>query len=816
MRRFSLLFVVPSLALLVLAVLPLMTGSGTLVLRDVLTSHYPLKVAQAEALRHGEVPLIDLYRAGGQPLLGNPNALPLYPTNVLYLFGSDLWALNAHFWIHLLLAPAAFFWLGRAWGLDRPAAWAAGIFYGASGFFLSLLNLYNLVAGAALAPAFIAAALGLWKDPRRRVVLALAFLWTLLVLAGDPLFALLSLLLATAAGFVRHRSWPSRPVALVATLACATALAAPMWVEFLRILPLSFRGYWRYSVDAALVQSWDPRTALEWLLPLFFGLPDFSFWGASFYGGLPPLFFSFYPGLLALALIVVARWRGPAAAWAWGAVGSGIFFALGSWNPLVRWLYHVPGVSVLRFPVKMWLVVAIGCALLAGLGFERVRKGEGRRPLGRVLGILAFAFLTAWVLINFTAAGGLLRSLAPERLAGAAFDHQRLRWAGLCLLSLVVLALLAAALWLGRRRPQLSGALLVAVHLSFQLFFLRPLYTSDESAPYRAPPELLALVPEGARVVHGGFKELFGTHRLSPGASLPDLGTQHLTRIHFTQLYPHSGIPWGRRYELNHSPEGLDSFFTIALAQAMKGMDDAQRVQVLAASGVEILLLDRPLDPVALSPWGDPGGETLSPWGDSGGETLSPWGDSGGETLSPWGDPGGETLPRVHERARMPTPLGELHVYELAAPAAPVQLVEQVLRAPEMKAALRFLTDPRFDPRTTVVLPGEGAVSTSAGGRATLVAESAEEIEVEVDARSESTLLVQRTYHGIFRATVDGEPVEVEPANIHRMAVAVPAGTHRVRIWADRRPTRLAWTAAALGLLGLLGFAVRPGHREGA
>lgn len=164
----------------------------------------------------------------------------------------------------------------------------------------------------------------------------------------------------------------------------------------------------------------------------------------------------------------------------------------------------------------------------------------------------------------------------------------------------------------------------------------------------------------------------------------------------------------------------------------------------------------------------------------------------------------------------MPTPLGELHVYELAAPAAPVQLVEQVLRAPEMKAALRFLTDPRFDPRTTVVLPGEGAVSTSAGGRATLVAESAEEIEVEVDARSESTLLVQRTYHGIFRATVDGEPVEVEPANIHRMAVAVPAGTHRVRIWADRRPTRLAWTAAALGLLGLLGFAVRPGHREGA
>lgn len=772
MRRFALLFVVPSLALLTLAVLPLVTGSGTLVLRDVLTSHYPLKVVQAEALRHGELPLIDLYRAGGQPLLGNPNALPLYPTNVLYLFGADLWALNAHFWIHLLLAPVAFFWLGRAWGLGRPAAWAAGVLYATSGFFLSLLNLYNLVAGGALAPAFVAATLEVWKGPRRRVVLVLAVLWTLLLLAGDPLFALLSFLLAVAAGVVRHRSWPSRPLTLLAALACATAVTAPMWVEFLRILPLSFRGYWRYSVDAALVQSWDPRTVLEWLLPLFFGPPDFGFWGERFYGGLPPLFFSFYPGILAMALVAVARWRGKAAAWAWGAVLIGTFFALGSWNPIVKALYHVPGVSVLRFPVKTWLVVAVGCALLAGLGFERLQESEGRRALGRVLALFSLLYLTAWVVIGFTSAGSSLRSLSPDRLVGGVLDHQRLRWAGLSLLSLVVVAALAAALWLARRRPELSGALLLAVHVGFQLFFLRPLYASDDSAPYLAPPDLLALVPEGSRVVHGGFKDLFGVQRLSPTASLPDLGTEHLTRIHFLQLYPHSGIPWRRRYELDHSPEGLDSFFTVALAQAMKRMDDPQRIQVLAASGVEILLLDRPLDAAA--------------------------------------------LPKVRERARVPTPLGDLHVYDLVPTAAPVQLAERVLQAPEMRTALRDLTDPGFNPRTTVVLAGEGAAPASAGGRATLLSESAEEIDVDVDARGASVLLVQRTYHDIFRATVDGEAARIVPANVHRMAVEVPGGKHRVRIWTDRRPTRLAWTAAVLGLVGLLGIALRRVHREGA
>lgn len=242
MRRFRLLYVIPALALLVAVMAPLITGARTLYLRDVLTSHYPLKVAQAELLRRGELPLIDPYRAGGQPLLGNPNVVPLYPDNLLYLLASPLWALNAHFWLHLLLAPLAGAWLGRAWGLRRPAAWAVGVCYAASGFMLSLFNLYNLVAGAALAPAFVAACLDAWSSPRRRAWVPAGLLWALLVAAGDPLFALLSLALAASAVVVRYRSRPGSPVALTAALACGTALMAPMWVELLRILPLSFRG----------------------------------------------------------------------------------------------------------------------------------------------------------------------------------------------------------------------------------------------------------------------------------------------------------------------------------------------------------------------------------------------------------------------------------------------------------------------------------------------------------------------------------------------------------------------------------------------
>src|SRR4051812_345146 len=110
-RRFAWLYVAPLVLLLVWMCLPLIRGTGTLYLRDVLNTHFPMKQAQAAAMRAGYFPLIDPYRAGGQPLAGNPNAVPFYPTNLLYLIGPTLWALNAHFWIHLLLAPFAFFWL---------------------------------------------------------------------------------------------------------------------------------------------------------------------------------------------------------------------------------------------------------------------------------------------------------------------------------------------------------------------------------------------------------------------------------------------------------------------------------------------------------------------------------------------------------------------------------------------------------------------------------------------------------------------------------------------------------------------------------
>ena len=103
-RGLSLLYVAPFLLGVLWLFLPVITGGETLFVRDVFNTHLEMKWFQAEAMHSGSLPLVDGLRSGGQPHLGNPNTVPLYPDNLLYLIASPWWALNAHFWLHLLLA----------------------------------------------------------------------------------------------------------------------------------------------------------------------------------------------------------------------------------------------------------------------------------------------------------------------------------------------------------------------------------------------------------------------------------------------------------------------------------------------------------------------------------------------------------------------------------------------------------------------------------------------------------------------------------------------------------------------------------------
>lgn len=764
MRRFA-LFAAPASLALAVAVAPLVGGGRTLFLRDVFNTHLPMKQAEAEALRAGHLPLVDPYRAGGQPLAGNPNAVPLYPDNALYRIAPTLWALNAHFWLHLLIAPFAMFWLGRRLGLSREAAWAAGVVYATSGYVLSNLCFYNLIAGVALAPGLIAALLETTGERPGRGAVATAVLWALLLLGGEPLLAGVALALAVGAGLTMAGWRRVHLLRVGLALLVGTLLAAPQLVELLRILPLSFRGHFGYGGGSGTVESFDPRQALEWLLPFPFGRLDRlgDFWGSRFYTDRPPYYPALYPGLLALALLAASgRPAGRRAAWwAWGSVGLGVGLALGRFNPLAAWLF---GSGTLRYPIKLWLAVAIGGAVLCGLGYERTLQaadGAARRPLGRALAGLALILLLGWLalVVRAGAARSLLRTLIPGGFGGAFVEHERLRWAGLCLVSLAALALLALLVRMVGRRPALGGVLLT-VHAGLQLWLLRPLYPTDDVASYREPPALLAEVPPEARVVHGSFLDLFGPNQVGDG-QFPAPELRWVERRAFAELFPFAGPLFGRRYELNCSAEGLDSFLARVAQGAVANLDDVRRVRLLRAFGVDRLLLERPLEPAA------------------------------------------EGLVRLL-RAQ-PSYGREIRVYAIeGAPA--VFLAAHVRYAPDINAAIAQLVRPEFDASTSTVLAGDRVARDWAPGVVRLLGADVESLVAEVVAPAGGVLVVERSHLPIYRAWIDGRPAPLLVANLYRMGVEVPAGTHLVRIATDRRPLVAGLALAALAALALAGL----------
>src|SRR2546422_7884841 len=116
----------------------------TFFVRDVSFFHYPLKRLVTEAFTEGHWPLWNPYIQLGQPLLANPNAMALYPTQILFQLLPFELAFDLHFVLHCMVAGIATFFLARALGLSPHSAFLSAEVYNFSGGALSLFKLFYI------------------------------------------------------------------------------------------------------------------------------------------------------------------------------------------------------------------------------------------------------------------------------------------------------------------------------------------------------------------------------------------------------------------------------------------------------------------------------------------------------------------------------------------------------------------------------------------------------------------------------------------------------------------------------------------------
>lgn len=422
--------------------------------RDVYNFSYPHAKFIHDMLRQGRLPYWDPYLDYGEPVLADPNFLFFYPSTLLLGLLPASLAYTWHYLLHFLIAALGAYWLARRFSQSRPAALFAALTFGLSGPVLSLGNFYNEVACAVWVPWALLLTDRVLKRRNRRSWILLTAVFALEFLAAEPFTLMASFALCFAyamwqslrdnpAAHSEGYAW-TQPVrteirALASRVdwrlvggftlagALALALSAASLLPSLDLLAHSQRGVTGMPYRETTHWSFHPLYLLEFVLPDFFGsvLSGETLWSIVLSTRNNPYFPSFFVGFVPL-LFALAGWvlgRDPRRRFvAW----SGLVFLLlsfGALTPVFALVYLVfPPLSLVRFPVKLLILVVLAIALLAGWGVDalagvcrgdvRDLDGPGRQgnlilwPLRAMLAASVVIWIASLVLPKMVSAAG--------------------------------------------------------------------------------------------------------------------------------------------------------------------------------------------------------------------------------------------------------------------------------------------------------------------------------------------------------------------------------------------------------------------------
>ena len=348
--------------------------------RDPLGYHYPLEKAIHDAYARGRLPVWISEISGGRPLLANPNVGALYPVRPLLCRVPFHLTIRLFPVLHWAGAGIGIILLLRVIGVSLAGAWIGAVTYVFSGVSVSEVFYPNIHPGMALLPW------ALWALARpasgsARGTLTLSFVWLLLFLAGDIfamslalLASLLWILMETERAQRALRSWR-----LAAAIGLAVLAAAPQIVASALWIPETNRAVLGLRLGEAITFSISPFRLLELVVPFPFGtawdLERAQMWGFPIFHYRQLGFFtSLYAGTFAvIALVTTWKSRAGDARFARALLWIGLALSVppslfpASWNDL-----HSP--LPLRYPEKFAVLLVLALAVLAGLGFDALRR----------------------------------------------------------------------------------------------------------------------------------------------------------------------------------------------------------------------------------------------------------------------------------------------------------------------------------------------------------------------------------------------------------------------------------------------------------
>jgi membrane protein YfhO len=769
------LIVIGVLVLVALALFPhALLGGRVFYYRDVHLQWVGQMEVLVRTVAAGCWPVWNPYASFGQPLLANPNYEVYYPPTLLNLVMAPWTYYRLFVFLHLLLAAVGTYALGRRLGLSPLAAGLGGVAWMASGPLVSLVSLWNHLAGAAWIPWSAWAGHRAVARPTFGACASWGAILAAPVLAGSPEMALFAGVFGVvfAVGAARGPDSPRRvPRALAVAGVVALGLSAAQWVPSLELarrstraaLPAQQREFW--SVPAvALLQCVFPALLDE--LPL---QPPVR---AALYESREPFLRSLYVGLSAAALVAVAcASRRRAALVLAGLAVALAGFALGRHAPVAGLLEAiVPPLRVLRFPAKAMVPASLAWALLVGLGLQAWLSAESRRRVDRVARIAStvaavLGLAAAWLVLVHAREVG-------EALLAAEFTHRTLAEeiapVGARLLAAGAFALAIAGLaWRRPRAAALAGTLAAAVVAGDLLSAnARLIPVADPELFTFRPPALrhLGTAPDTRVYSFDYFEPLQAERYLGHPGYLLKVPRQQWpvpwadAAALRAGLYPSLLAYWRVQDGFRIDPVGLYPPHMTALVAAL-------RRAALTPAFHRLLQIGAVTHVVALH-------------------------REGLEDLVPVG-----TEPSLF--------LEDVHVFQVPDALPRAYVVDGAHVAADADAA-RLLLDASFDLRREIVLAAGSPVERQPtfAGEARIVEWLPDRVVVEARLSGPGYVVLVEAHDPSWRATVDGQRTEVLRANVGFRAVAAPAGNHRI-VFAYRPRAALIGLAVSMATLAL-------------
>jgi hypothetical protein len=356
-------------------------------------------------VHHGLLPIWNPYSALGAPLAFNWQSAPFsLPSLIGYLFPVGL-DFTIQILLTLLIAGTGMYVLARVMRLGALGAAMAATVFELSGAFMTLLGWPIAAVMSWSGWLFACVILVVRGSNRPRNIALLAVTLAFAIYSGQPdtlivllvglsVFAVLMIGLR-ARRFQAAIKKPALDI-VVASLA-GLGLAAPLVLPAVQVSGASIRGLGRH-----------PAFPLEYVLNVAFQrFNGFNrngtsiYFGAALRSGLNYLPTAVYVGAIAVVLAVIAvitrrKRPGVLAFAAVTIVAACLVFA----SPLVALLNDVPLFGEVRW-VRSVQVLALGLAILSGVGLDVLARSRGERKVRRRIGIgfasLALVLLAVWL-----------------------------------------------------------------------------------------------------------------------------------------------------------------------------------------------------------------------------------------------------------------------------------------------------------------------------------------------------------------------------------------------------------------------------------